>query len=465
MKFTVLKKPSASKLVKRANSQQSVTGYSWNSFGATVLPNFSLNEVLTLVENEPVATGAIQTFVDKVVEGEWSIVNWRTKKYDESTENNLRYKHSFESKVLRKIAKNGKFYKNVFLEIVRGIDGITPTDFNVLDSTNINPQTEPNGDPISYRTKTPNPSTGEYGEWDAKDIVWFKFDELDGGWAPVDLKALYTVLLQKRYINRFVSWCWSTGQYRVVHNFKAVNDDVIQDFVAYNSKVDSDFTKPFIASGDYVHGLLRDMKEIENLELYLKYLDNQILVLLRVPPIDVGVPDASGRSNADAQNNSFSTHVQSFKKVIMDGMNEFFRKINKGNNTLVFGPADRFSEKMVFDVCLKMKQTGFTDDAIQEYLFDKGMTWSTDKLFETYEDPKSGNKYESNNTTPDNSMGSSNRSGVEDLSAYPSREVKSEGERSESLGTGEEGSTREDQLTKRSYDPSKYYYYDIVVQE
>lgn len=353
-------------------------------------------------------------------------------------------------------AKAGKLFKNVFLEIVREADGITPKAYNILDSMNIEPQTAPNGDPISYKTKTPNMTTGQYGTWDANDIIWMKFDKLANGWAPVDIKALYTVLLQKRFINRFISWAWQTGQYRVIHNFKTMNDDVVQDFIAYNSKVDNDFTKPFLASGDYVHSMLRDIKEFENIEAFLKYLDNQVLILLRVPPIDAGVPDASGRSNADAQSNSFNTHIQSFKQVMKDGFTEMFRKINKGNNTITFGPADRFAEKMVFEVCLKMKQVGFTDDALEEYLYDKGMVWATKQLFEKFEDPKSGNKHD-------------NKSGEqlpEDLSKYPSREGKSEGEASAFIGAGSQASTREDQLTKRAFsDSKKYWSYDTYVEE
>lgn len=456
MKFTLYKNTNASKLVKRAQSKQSLTDYYWNSFGATVLPDFDFDEVMTLIDTDPVASGAVQHFVDKVMEGEWSIVNWKTKKYDEATENKLRYEHKFDSEILRMTAKIGKLFKNVFLEIVREADGVTPKAYNILDSKNVDPQTKPNGDAISYKTKKPNPSTGEYGEWSARDIIWMKFDKLNNGWAPVDIKALYTVLLQKRFINRFISWAWQTGQYRVIHNFKTINDDVVQDFIAYNSKVDNDFTKPFLASGDYTHSMLRDVKEFENIEAFLKYLDNQILILLRVPPIDAGVPDASGRSNADAQSNSFNTHINSFKQVIKDGVNEMFRKVNKGTNAIVFGPSDRFAEKMVFDVCLKMKQVGFTDDAIEEYLFDKGMVWATKQLFEKYEDPKGGNKYDlppGNNNVP------------EDLSKYPSRETKADGEASQFIGAGQEASTRQDQLTKRSFDTKRYYTYDAYIED
>ncbi len=451
MKFTVYKKRGTSSLIKRANSKQHLIDYYWNSSGATVLPDFSFDEVMNLIDNDAIATAAVQAFVDKVVEGEWSIVNWKNKKYDESTENNLRYKHKFDSKILRMAAKVGKLFKNVFLEIVRDEDGVTPKDYNILDSTNIDPQTKPNGDPEKYRTKVVNSINGEYGTWVEKDIVWMKFDSIKNGWAPVDIKALYTVLMQKRFINRFITWAWETGQYRVVHNFKTVNDDVVQDFIAYNSKVDNDFTKPFLASGEYVHSLLRSMEEIENLELYLKYLNSQIVILLRVPPIDIGIPDASGRSNADAQSNSFATHIQSFKQVITDGINEMFVKVNKGNNAIMFGPTDRFAEKMVFEVCLTMKQIGFTDSAIQEYLYDKGMVWSTTKMFETHEDSKSGNKYETSSVEE--------ASLPEDLSKYPSRSGKSIGESNKTIGSGEQSTTRDNQLTKRA--SKKYWTYDI----
>ena len=422
-----------SRLVKNANSAQSVKNYYNNSFGGTLSPDYSFDAVLQMVDEDPVATGAVQSFVDKASEGDWSIVNRKTMTLDSTTDDNLRHDHSFETNILRKIYKVGKLFKNVFLEIVR--TGSTATDYNILDSTNVEPVTAPNGDPIKYRTKIPNPSTGEYGEWDAKDIVWFKFDGRDNGFAPVDIRSLYTALRQKVFINRFVSWAWQTGQYRVVHNFKTANETVIDDFIAYNAKSDNDFTKPFLVSGDYVRTMVRDMSEIDNLNSYLRKLDMDILIALRVPPIDVGIPDTSGRSNSDSQSNALVTHVRSFKKVVKAGIDEMLIKTYRGTSVIVFAPIDKYEDGMLFDNAQKMKAIGFSDDAIKEYLTAKGLVWSTNKMFVEPEDELSKPKV----------------SNPRELDTMPSRVGKTEGSPIAKVGTGKQSSTRDDQLVKNSW--------------
>lgn len=422
-------RPTSKKLVKRANSKQPVRNYNFNAFGSSTLPDYSFEAVDTLVDEDPVADGAIQHFIDKVMEGDYNILKKNDFAYDRALENDLRYNHAWDTKIIRRIAKVGKLYKNVFVEIVRGIDGVTPTDYNVLDSLNIDVQMKTNGDPTLYRSKKPDEGTGNYAEWQPKNIIWLKFDAKDNGWAPVNIKTLYTVLMQKYYINRFVSWAWQTGQYRVVHNFKTTNDDVIQDFVAYNSKSDTDFTQPFLAGGEYVHDLLRDMKEIESLTEYLKYLDNQTVINLRVPPIDAGIPETSGRSNADAQSNNLNTHIKSFKKVVQDGMNELFKKTNRGTNIFVFAPVDKFEEKLIFENVQMLKGAGMTDQALREYMRDKGIVFETKQLFNKPEEM-----------------------GTKDPEAAPSRQRKPEGSANAKIGTGTQGTTREDQLVKRAFD-------------
>jgi len=431
-----------SKLVKSAKSKQAVRGFVQNSFGASVNPNYSFDSVLSMVDADPVATGAIQHFVDKCSEGPWSIVKKSDYSWDKTTDNTLRYEHNFDVKTLRMSYKVGKLFKNVFLEIVRGKDRVSPTNYNILDSTNINPITSSNGDPIGYQTKIPNPSTGEYGKWGANDIVWLKFDSRDNGYAPVDIKSLYTALLQKVFINRFVTWAWQTGQYRVIHNFKTANETVIDDFIAYNAKSDNDFTKPFLVSGDYIRTMVRDMGEIDNLKSYLSKLDSDILIALRVPPMDAGIPDASGRSNADAQSNNLNTHVNSFKKVVKSGVDEMLRKTNRGTSIIVFGPVDKFEEGLVFDNAQKMKAIGFTDVAVKEYLANKGLVWDTSKMFE----PK---EIVDNTSKPNNPR---------ELDNMPSRLGKDTGVGNNKIGTGSQASTRDDQLVKSAYDTSKWFY-------
>jgi len=418
------------KLVKKTNSKEPIRGYSGSKWSASVTPNMSFDAVLEMVDADPVTSGAISHYVDKSTEGGWAVVKRDTGLYDKAFEDKLVYEHKLDI-ILRKVFYVGKLFNNVFLEVVRNVDN-SLKDLNVLDSTNIEPTTKPNGDPTGYKSKISHPVTGRYAEWTTDEIIWFKFSDRDGGYGHTDVETLWNTLLQKNYIQRFVTWLWQTGQYRVIHNFKG-NDKVVKDFEAYNKKNEADYRQPFMVGGEYIVSTLRDMKETESLVELLKYLDGQILILLRIPPIDAGIPDASGRSNSDAQSNNLVTHVKSRKKVVKIGMNDLFTLINKGNDSFVFSPTDKFEFKLLLEQVQMMKASGFKDEVITEFLRDNGVVFQEAKLF---------NDVETEAETPNNPR---------ELDTMPSRQGKSEGEANEKQ---DEVSTREDQLVKKSTDDS-----------
>jgi hypothetical protein len=368
------------KHIKRDYSKGVVKGYSWNNTEGTVHPDFSFQAVLQLIDNDTVARGALNHFVDKCMEGEYSIIRRDTFKYDREAELRLEEQFMFRTKLLRKIYLLGKLFNNVFIEIVRTTDGSTKA-LNILDSTTIEAITLANGDLVSIKSKIPNPDTGKYQVWDKKDIVWIKFGDRTEGWAPVDMRALWENLLAKSYVSRYVAWLWKTGQYRLMYNFKNSSNQDIQDFLAYARKNDSTYNIPFVAKGDMDVKVMRDIRETSNIIEMLKYYDSQTLILLRVPPIDAGIPDASGRSNADAQANNIETTVMSWKKLVQDYINfELFPKISKSKVLLRFGPVNRFAVKQVLGMTESLQKLGFSEEVMREFLSDNGIFFSEEKL-------------------------------------------------------------------------------------
>jgi hypothetical protein len=368
------------KFIKRNFSKETLKTFTWNPEFATVTPNFSFQAVLELIENDTVARGALNHFVDKCMEGDYSIVKRADRKYDRNAELILEEKYMFRTKVLRKIFLLGKLFNNVFIEVVRETDGKTKS-INILDSTNVDPITESNGDPIKYKSKLADPETGEYAEWSKKDITWVKFGDRTVGYAPVDMRALWDNLLLKSYVLRYVTWLWKTGQYRLMYNFENASNSDIESFLAMARRNDDKFEIPFVAKGKLTTSLLRDMREIGSLIDMLKYLDSQTLILMRIPPIDAGIPDASGRSNADAQSNNIESTVTSWKKVVADYINyDLFTKINKATSTLVWGPMNRFAVKQLLEMAKTMKDLNMTDEAMTEFMNDNGMFFEA-KMF------------------------------------------------------------------------------------
>jgi len=426
-------------IIKRAHSKDTLRAFTWNKDNATVYPDFSFSAVLSMVNNDPVARGAIQHYVDKFMEGNYSILKRDNMSYDIQEENRLQSKFNFRTNIISKIARAGKLFNNVFIEIIRTPDGLTKS-LNVLDTQNIEPITEPNGDPIKYKSRIPNATTGEYPIWNKKDIVWIKFGDITTGYAPVDLRVLWEILLAKEYVLRYVAWLWKTGQYRILYNPKAGSEKEILDFITFAKRHDDNYQVPFIFKGEMETKVLRDIKETENIIELLKYYDSQILIALRVPPIDAGIPDASGRSNADAQTNNLSTHITSHKKIVEDSINyDLFPKISKANNLLKFGPNDRFSEKSIFEAIQIMKSINMTDEVVQEYLYDKGLFFAAKLFIDPVEQAK---KMQAVIATPEDGM--NDKQNPKEKDKFVSRQRSSESGNKKL----DKVSTREDQLHK-----------------
>jgi hypothetical protein len=419
------------KYIKREKSRAPLKTFTLNKQkGPTVYPNFSFDAVLQLIESDPLARGALNHFIDKCMEGDYAIIRRDDQTYDYVKELLLDENYNFRSGVLAKVFLSGKLFNNVFIEVVRGVDGRTKA-LNVLDSSIVNPITEPNGDPIKYVSNLPNPVTGEYAEWDKEDIVWLKIKDRTVGYAPVDMRALWENLNIKSYIRRYVCWLHKTGQYRLVYNFKTASTQDIQDFITYAKANSDDFDVPFIVKGEFDAKLLRDMRETQSIVEMLKYLDSQTLVLLRVPPIDAGIPDSSGRSNADAQSNTMETSILSFKKNVEDFINfNLFPKINMGTYLLRFSPISRVAEKSAFEVAQIMQSLGMDKEVIQEYLTDKGILFSKKQIFT---EPKLDQVSAAFNQVKN----------PRDKDMYPSRLGKGAGEANKNQ---EDVTTREDQL-------------------
>lgn len=373
--------------IKRERSRDSLSTFSYTTDAPSIYPDFSFDAALALVDSDPIARGAMTDFIDSFMEGDYAILKREDFSYDPDFEKKLDKDYNFRHEVLRGFAIMGKFSKNVFVEIVRAPISGEVKALNVLDSRNIEVITQPNGDVIKFKSKMQDPLTGRTPEWGKDEIVWYKLEDRKTGFATVDLKTLWKTLQAKSFVKDYVAWLFKTGQYRILYNFTNASDKDINDTLAYMRRHESNFNAPFIAKGEMESKVLRDMKELGDLTALIKYYDSETLVAMRCPPIDAGIPDSSGRSNADAQNNAKSTHLTSMKKVFEDVTNyDLFPKLNKGNNIIRFGPNNRFEEKQIFENMASLVAANCSEEFIKEYLQDRGMFYAAEKIFKTPEE-------------------------------------------------------------------------------
>ena len=410
----------------RENSKSALAKFNNAENEQTIFPNFDLTKTAELIFADPIVNGVEKQFIDKCMEGRYFFLKKDTEEVEDSFYNLMETFYSFRVKVLRPLFLQAFRYRNAFIELVRGEGTNNVIGINVLDAKYIQPVTKPNGDVIKYKWKIEDPTSKKQPEWTPEEVIWLKFYDSSEGWSPVDMKALYSWVLLKNSMRKYVNWLWATGQYRVLYQLTdAKNKEAQDDFLSFMEANDEDPTQPFLYRGEIEAKMTRSMAETNDFLGLFRYIDQQILVCLRMPPIDAGIPDASGRSNADAQSNNLVTSVAGIKDVVRDGVTNGLLKImNKGNTIMVWGPHDRFHKKQIIDELNIFKNMGMSEEALKEYMVNNGIVFKTKKLFEEPENKESVGK--------------------KDIDLMPSR-FNGEGSEMNKIGTGEEASTREDQ--------------------
>jgi hypothetical protein len=346
-------------------------------------PDFDPRKALTLIKNDPLVRACLTTIVDKVLETKWW-VKGRNKK-TRTKELEIRLKDVRFNRVFRKLLFNLVLYNNAFLEIVRKEKPFS--DLNVLETIFMKIDAQSNGDVVGYYQETGGPGIKPY--WFEKDVVHFKLDEITTNtWSDLTIEALYETVLIKDYVRQWLMWFFGTNQMRGFYNIKNANTTKVKDFLSYLKASEKDKSKPIIAEGEVTYQILNSFAtEGQTLREMLDWCDEQILVLLQVPPIAVGKPDSSGRSNSVEQYQALNTRVLAIQRIVEEVTSyDLFPKIGYDSNDFVFGVLDESVRMHVFETAKIMKDMMMTDDAISEYLESQGVVFETKDLFKSPEE-------------------------------------------------------------------------------
>ena len=376
-------------LVENANSKGLVPDY----YSASVIdhlgvmgryPAFDPNLALKIIRNDPVVKAALVTVVDKILETEWRIEAEDKKSRKKELESKLR--ETKFNMVLRKAVMNLLLYKNAFIEIVKKGDELT--DLNVLEYTLMKINSKDNGDIIGYYQEVG--AVKQNPIWTPDKIVHLKLDELTNNvFSDDDIRVLYDTVLIKDYVRQWIQWFFGTNQMRGLYVIKSgANKTKVADFLSHLKASEKDKAKPVIVEGDVIYQKLNSFAdEGKTIQDVLNWCDEQILMLLQVPPIAVGMPDQSGRSNSVEQYTALNTRIVSIQHVLEDYFNyDLFPKIGFGKNKFKFGILDMTARKKVFEIVEIMKNCTFSDEAIIEYMHSQNIIFETKEVFKSPED-------------------------------------------------------------------------------
>jgi hypothetical protein len=422
-------------IVSRENSKQVLLGFltGKDSFSKEFDPSLARN----IVRQDPLISASLETEANKVLEGGWGIK--LNKKDNKELMKRFRTKYRFDD--LLQSAITNLRWQDALVEI--GWENSKVTDLNLLDPSVIKVKANPNGDPLLYYQETPQPNVDgiTYVEWLPKNIVHIKLkDSILNFWGDSDLRVAYETVLIKDFIRQFLIWLFKTNQFRNHVNFKTLaSEEQVKRFVSFYKEGEKSYGKPVLTDGEVSIGAMRELTDLQNLIDIMDWCDNQLRMLLQQTPISLGTGGGS-RSEGDALNDSQRTSIKAIQRKLYNAINfELFDKMGISSGAeFYWKPLDRMTEKGVFEVVEIMKRSMMTDEAIAEFMEQQGITFSTDKLFN---EPEESNV----EVTPEQRS---------QKDASPSRETKGVGQANKKIGTGESGTTREDQLVKR--DISKF---------
>jgi len=180
----------------------------------------------------------------------------------------------------------------------------------------------------------------------------------------------------KHEIENLIVTLFKTNKFRDAWNIKsATQENQKKDFLEI-LKIARDFPDRELAFEGEIEKIAgREIKDLESLVALLDYCRQEILTLMRVPPIIAGIPDNSNRSNSEVQaRKAFDTRIKSIQATLADEISkEMFYLMGWSSATLEFPPIDKRAEKDDIEIIMALKTIGLDSDSLLQYIRDVGI--------------------------------------------------------------------------------------------
>jgi len=324
----------------------------------------------------------LDTFRTRFKHDEKSGIGKLRQKMNDQSEAGLNYE-----KHLEEVVGNLVLYNNAFVEVIEeGGD----TYVNLLEPEYMEINTDLNGDVNFYFQDIVSDDSEDTVEgkptWNPDEVVHYKLNHYStNAWSPVDLEAVHETLLIKDFIREWLHWFFKTHQMRP-HIKAGENtsdkemDQLISDIKQMRQKVDA----PFPTNDEVQIDKFQEFttEEAESVRDIMEWCDEQLLILMQVPPIMLGKGDESGRSTAAELRKQFNSYIEAIRRTVSRyERREFFPKLGANAVELKWDTIDNSQHKEIFETVRSMRQAQMKPEAIQEYLEMRGMSFETDDVF------------------------------------------------------------------------------------
>ena len=369
--------------VDRASKGQVKDWYSgWYSKGQGSTSDENLDLMLSLFSKDPVVNTALTTRADGILASGYTIEGSKTaKKEAEKTLEKLGFGYSF----LRQAVLNGLLYRHAFLEVEKTRKK-TPVGLHILETTQMEIKHNQHGE-IDYYLQRAN--SGDPIQFSTEEVSYLALDKVSTKvWGEIPLRTLYRTVATKNLFEEFIKMLAETNSFRQVIETR-MNDEDIGSFLAYYRDASSDPFMPLVikkaASDDSEYMSFKTLRDPDDLKKFietLEYLRTQMLMVLKVPPILVGLPDNSNRSNSDAQIRAMNIANESDRKQWESFFNDdLFPKLGLGTVRFSWNPIDKRDEKTDVEMAEKLINMGADPKAVEEFLRNTGLELPARNLF------------------------------------------------------------------------------------
>jgi len=357
------------------------------------------NMFLEMYTSDPVLSSAIDTTVDVGGGTKFHFEGKNKaaiKKLDDLFVNTLDF-----DIVLRNLIYCMIIYGDAYLE-VRYIDG-APSELHSLEPTEMKIRYDKHGEILGFvQESLAYPDQKVYFTPD--EVIHFSLKNIGSRvYSYEPFKPIMREYITKKYANHYMSSIFANFPPRLLYTMKTASKEQTKNFIEILKKAKRSPNKDLVGWGDIEMQQAGVFDFSKGLVDILNYLRSEILMITKVPPIWMGIPDNSNRSNSEAQIRSFETRVKSILNKIASAINKKLLPIighSVKSAKFVFEPFTLTEEKSSLDNAKVLKDIGLDDDTIIEYIRSKGVNLRVEASIKEVENT---NIFKENNTTEGNS--------------------------------------------------------------
>jgi len=337
-------------------------------------PPSDYNLLLEMFENDSVLTTALDTTVD-VGSSNGFHFQGKNKRNIEHLQDLFENDLDFDL-VVQNIIYSMIIYGDAFLEL-RFTDG-NLSELHVLETTEMKIIYDEHGTILGYVQTPSTPIKGKEKIYFKPDeVVHFKLKEIGSRvYSYTPLKSIKREYATKKYAGNYLNRIFVNFPPRLMYVLKTASKEQTKSFINNLKVAKQQPHKDLVGWGEIdvketgVFDFSNGMVEI------LNHLRTEILMITKVPPIWIGIPDNSNRSNSEAQIRSFETRVKSIQNKIASAINKQLLPslgFSKKSIKFMFNPFSLMEEKSVLENAKVLKELGLDDDSLLTYVKEKGI--------------------------------------------------------------------------------------------